>query len=91
MFDGMLKEFSDWANEKENKKYITDLVDSIADRQMARLTGSLGGTIKAMNNQPLDGKQMIMQFLGGLLMNKQQGINSSHANVLTENPYGKTQ
>lgn len=91
MFDGMVKEFSDWANEKENKKYITELVDSIADREIARLTGSIGGAQKALNMQSAEDLGPWGQLMPIIkLFLQQRSNNSSSNNALGSNPFGKT-
>lgn len=89
MFDGMVKEFSDWANEKENKKYITELVDSIADREVARLTGALGGTQKGLNAEALEAAGPWGQLMPLIkLFMSQRSNNSSPSSELGRNPYG---
>ena len=91
MFDGMVKEFSEWANDKENKKYITEMVDSIADREVARLTGALGGTQKGINAQNLEAMGPWGQLMPLIQMFLSQRKNSSSPNSgLLGNPYGKT-
>ena len=90
MFDGMVKEFSDWANDKENKKYITELVDSIADREIARLTGSMGGLQKGINAAALAEQGPWGQWMPLVkLFLQQRSNNSSSNNGLGSNPFAK--
>ncbi len=84
----MMEEFQNWLNEKETQEWLAEQIDAIADRQMNRLYGSIGGQLhgsKGGFGGAFDTKNIIAQVVASFLA---QRFNMPNANNSSgTNPY----
>jgi hypothetical protein len=97
MFNAAKEEFLDWFELKSTQKIVAHYADQIADREIARLQSSLGGTIKEVEGIPdfdqikgLSPQQNLLGFfLKKILYDFQNKSFKPSDSRSTENPYAK--
>lgn len=86
--DGLIESVMDWVESKEGQEYLNEVADTVVDRQVARIQGSIGGSLKGSKGQGDFSSGNIWMALIQAFLNK-QSLNSSVTNELGKgNPYG---
>lgn len=86
IFNGMMEELQTWLDEPSTQQWLTDQIDAIADRQMQRLYGSIGGQMGSKDalSGTFNAKNIIAQVVASFLA---QRFNTPSSNNKVENPF----
>lgn len=89
LFDGIMAEAVKWLAEPETQQRLTDFFDSVMDRQMARLNGSMGQNVTKLGGGSMG--QQILQMLMDSYRNRQSlnpQNNSNNVGLLQSHTQG---